>query len=127
MKLTILAAVSALALTSGAALAQSAPSVATPQNSSSVPVPGTSAGLDSVLPADQASEVKTNRDAPPATTDAATSSIPVPGNTSGIGSAIDAEAASTVVVPRDAAPVARDSSVPVPGTSAGDDTVTPAN
>ncbi|RIY00073.1 hypothetical protein D3218_12305 [Aureimonas flava] len=125
MKLTILAAVSALALSGGAALAQSAPSVDTPQNSSGVPVPGTSAGMDSVIPADQASQVVTGTDAPPASTDAATSSIPVPGNTSGIGSAIPAGAASTVVVPNDATPVPRDTSVPVPGTSAGDDTVAP--
>ncbi|WP_416355250.1 hypothetical protein ACLNGM_13085 [Aureimonas phyllosphaerae] len=87
------------------------------------PVPGTSAGEESAMPAGAASTVTTPTDAPPASTDANTSKVPVPGNGTGVASTMPADAASTVVVPTDATPVPAETSVPVPGTSAGDDSV----
>ncbi len=111
----LIIALAATAALSTVALAQS--------SETTNPVPGTSAGEESAMPAGAASTVIVPTDAPPASTDANTSTVPVPGNESGIGSAMPADAASTVVVPTDATPVPKDTSVPVPGTSAGDDTV----
>ncbi|WP_061934456.1 hypothetical protein [Aureimonas sp. AU22] len=115
----LIIAFAATAALSTAAMAQT--------SETSNPVPATSAGDDTVMPAGAASTVVVPTDAPPASTDANTSKVPVPGNDSGIGSAMPAEAASTVVVPTDAAPVGTDTSNPVPGTSAGDDSVTKTN
>ena len=66
MKKTLLAAVSATMLLSGAAFAQS--------SETTNPVPGTSAGENSAVPAGAASTVTTNQDAPKADTSAAASS-----------------------------------------------------
>ncbi|RIY03325.1 hypothetical protein D3218_00720 [Aureimonas flava] len=115
----LMIALAASALLSTGALAQT--------SETSNPVPATSAGEESAMPADAASTVIVPGDAPAASTAANTSTVPVPGNDSGIGSTMPAEAASTVVVPTDATPVPADTSVPVPGTSAGDDTTVKTN
>ncbi|WP_182084737.1 hypothetical protein [Aureimonas sp. ME7] len=89
------------------------------------PVPGTSEGENSTIPADAAGAVVTPGDAPVATTAEGTSSVPVPGNNSGIDSTMPADAASTVVVGSDAAPLPKEGAAPVPGTSAGAETAAP--
>ncbi|WP_182085948.1 hypothetical protein [Aureimonas sp. ME7] len=126
MKSTILAAMTVFTLANGAASAQTAPSVATPESASTVPVPGNNSGIDSTVPAAAASEVVTSGDAPVASTAEATSKVPVPGNNSGIDSTMPVDAASTVVVGSDAAPVPTTPASPVPGNSAGE-TAAPAN
>ena len=91
------------------------------------PVPGTSANDDTAMPAGTASQVITSTDAPTASTEANTSKVPVPGNSTGVASAMPAAEASKVIVNKDATSVPADTSVPVPGTSAGDDSVTKTN
>ena len=110
MKKTFLAAASLTLLMAGSAMAQS--------NMTSNPVPGTSAGEKSEMPAAAASTVTTNRDAAPVDTKESTSSVPVPGNTSGIDSTQPLRPKTTT---GDATAVPIDTANPVPGTSAGED------
>ena len=116
MRHTLIATAAATFLLSGAAFAQS--------NITPNPVPGTSAGEESKMPAGAASTVTTTTDAPPVDNGQSASSVPVPGNNSGI------DATAPVVPPTtgtDATPVPTDTANPVPGTSAGEDTKAPAN
>jgi opacity protein-like surface antigen len=115
MKKTLLAAASLTLLMAGSAFAQSA--------TTTNPVPGTSAGEESKMPAGAASTVTTNRDAPSADTKESTSSVPVPGNTSGIDSTATVRPPITT---GDAGTVPSDTTNPVPGTSAGENSTVPA-
>ncbi|WP_279481997.1 hypothetical protein [Aureimonas sp. SK2] len=121
MKIALIAAVSALALSGGAAFAQTTTTSGQP----AVVVPGASEA-DSAVPAGEASTAVTGTDAPVATDDTSTSAIPVPGNSSGVESAMPADAAARVVTPTDAPPVPGQVTSPVPGTAANGD-VKPAN
>ncbi len=110
MKKTFLAAASLTLLLAGPAFAQA--------NITTNPVPGTSAGEETKMPAGAASTVTTTRDAPSVDTKESTSSVPVPGNTSGIDST---QPVRPPVTSGDATAVPTDTANPVPGTSAGED------
>ncbi len=115
MKSTLIAAASATLLFCGSAFAQSA--------LTNNPVPGTSAGEESRMPADAASTVTTTQDAPSVDTNETTSSVPVPGNSSGVDSTEEVLPPSTN---RDATAVPTETTNPVPGTSAGENSTVPA-
>jgi len=115
MKKTLFAAASLTLLLAGSAFAQSA--------TTTNPVPGTSAGEESKMPAGAASTVTTTRDATSVDTKESTSSVPVPGNSSGIDST---QPVRPPVTTGDAAAVPSDTTNPVPGTSAGENSTTPA-